>query len=71
MTITVTSSRNLWLGDWLWSIEDDRSMPYCHELNNFHQIDVLNYGNLVLFSNYIHRTEPYRNAVGCFWMCSK
>ena len=46
-------------------------MPYCHELNNFHQIDVLNYGNLVLFSNYIQKIEPYRNAVGCFWMCSE
>ena len=24
-------------------------MPYCHKLNNFNQIDVLNYVNLVLF----------------------
>ena len=55
----------------MWSIEDDRIMPYFHELNNFHQIDVLNDGNLVLLSNYIHRTEPYRNAVGCLWMCSE
>ena len=25
-------------------------MPYGHKLNNFHQIDVVNYVNLVLFS---------------------
>ena len=46
-------------------------MPYCHKLNNFHQIDVLNYVNIVLLSSYIHRTEPLQQcqvhvaAYGC------